>query len=138
MQLRSMSEEDLRSYRYLALEVFVMDDPAKGRYISKSDMYAFGLLIWEILRGRVVFEDDFNTKKCHLNTAADFMEYIRTRRPVLPISELCLSDLNFVDHFVNIQNQCWEFDPNKRISSDVCMGLVRRDPRPPPMPVSRF
>ncbi|XP_064633018.1 uncharacterized protein LOC135491220 [Lineus longissimus] len=138
-QLSSMTKDDLRSFRYIALEAFEQN-PKKDRcrYTSESDMYAFGLLIWEILCGKVVFEDDFNNKSTDLDTADKFMEFIRTRRPVLPTSELCLSDSDFSNHLMQIQSKCWKFDLNQRITSELCMGLVRTEPRPPPMPAARF
>ncbi|RIB03143.1 kinase-like domain-containing protein [Gigaspora rosea] len=83
----------------------------RGQYTTASDIYSFGIIMWEILYGRPVsYDQEFG--------------------PQLQI-EICRNDLrptiieNTHQCYVNLMKECWEREPENRPSAiNICEILT--------------
>jgi hypothetical protein len=79
----------------------------KGRQSKAADVYAFGLVMWEIYTGGRAFSDVPNMLLGH--------QIIHDkRRPIFPSGVPA--------EYVDIAKQCWDADPDKRceVSALIC------------------
>jgi len=113
--------------RYVAPEMLALvaacvdvgDDPARRERIRRSykgstDVYAFGLLLWEIMHRRVAFEG-------HSGVHVAFALARNGERP--PVSSSQSESLTLL---VRLMTACWHSDSNCRPTMAVCVeGLSR-------------
>lgn len=80
------------------------------KYTEKADVYSFGMLCFELLSGKLPFEDG------HLHGEQMIKNVRAGERPLFPaLSPKCL---------VNLTKRCWHTDPNTRPSfSSICRVL---------------
>ena len=80
---------------YMAPEIFLGQ-----KYIKASDIYSFGMIMWELMTGRRPFWDrDHDT-----DLIIDICDGLRP-----PIG-----DINTPDGYIELMKECWDSDPNKR------------------------
>lgn len=83
---------------------------ANSRYTEKSDVYSFGMVCFELLTGKVPFEDS------HLQGEKMSRNIRAGERPLFP--------LNSPKYVINLTKRCWHIDPNQRPSfSSICRVL---------------
>lgn len=83
---------------------------ANPKYTEKSDVYSFGMLCFELLTGKVPFEDS------HLQGEKMSRNIRAGERPLFP--------LNSPKYVINLTKRCWHSDPNQRPSfSSICRIL---------------
>ena len=81
-----------------------------SKYTEKSDVYSFGMVCFELLTGKVPFEDS------HLQGEKMSRNIRAGERP--------LFSLNSPKYVVNLTKRCWHTDPNQRPSfSSICRIL---------------
>ncbi|XP_059444322.1 uncharacterized protein LOC132176203 [Corylus avellana] len=84
------------------------DSPSK--YTEKADVYSFGMLCFELLTGKVPFEDS------HLQGEKMSRNIRAGERPLFPIPS--------PKHIVNLTKKCWQTDPTQRPNfSSICRIL---------------
>ncbi|KAE8717176.1 Kinase family protein [Hibiscus syriacus] len=80
------------------------------KYTEKADVYSFGMLCFELLTGKVPFEDG------HLHGEKVSRNIRAGERPLFPYTA--------PKHLVNLTKRCWHSDPNQRPSfSSICRIL---------------
>ncbi|KAK7275326.1 hypothetical protein RIF29_16439 [Crotalaria pallida] len=83
---------------------------ANSMYTEKSDVYSFGMVCFELLTGKVPFEDS------HLQGEKMSRNIRAGERPLFP--------LNSPKYVSNLTKRCWHTDPNQRPSfSSICRIL---------------
>lgn len=83
---------------------------AMSKYTEKSDVYSFGMVCFELLTGKVPFEDS------HLQGEKMSRNIRAGERPLFP--------LNSPKYVSNLTKRCWHIDPNQRPSfSSICRVL---------------
>ncbi|XP_027186967.1 uncharacterized protein [Cicer arietinum] len=105
-----------------------------SKYTEKSDMYSFGMVCFELLTGKVPFEDS------HLQGEKMSRNIRAGERPLFP--------LNSPKYLINLTKKCWHTDPNQRPNfSSICRVLryikrflalnpgYNKEPDPPMPPV---
>ncbi|KDP28518.1 hypothetical protein JCGZ_14289 [Jatropha curcas] len=81
-----------------------------SQYTEKSDVYSFGMICFQILTGKVPFEDS------HLQGDKMSRNIRAGERPLFP--------LNSPKYVTNLTKKCWQADPNQRPSfSSICRIL---------------
>ncbi|WJX86843.1 hypothetical protein P8452_69096 [Trifolium repens] len=104
-----------------------------SKYTEKSDVYSFGMVCFELLTGKVPFEDS------HLQGEKMSRNIRAGERPLFP--------LNSPKYVINLTKKCWHTDPNQRPNfSSICrvlryikrfLGLNpgnNKETDPPPIP----
>ncbi|KEH31058.1 putative protein kinase TKL-Pl-4 family [Medicago truncatula] len=86
--------DDLGTYRWMAPEMI-----KRKSYGRKVDVYSFGLMLWEMLTGRIPFEDMTPVQ-------AAFAVLNKNSRPVIPS--------NCPPAMRALMEQCWSLNPDKR------------------------
>ncbi|KAI4328882.1 hypothetical protein L6164_021203 [Bauhinia variegata] len=80
------------------------------KYKEKSDVYSFGMVCFELLTGKVPFEDS------HLQGDKMSRNIRAGERPLFPF--------NTPKYVINLTKRCWHTDPNQRPSfSSICRIL---------------
>lgn len=83
---------------------------SNSKHTEKSDVYSFGMLCFELLTGKVPFEDS------HLQGEKMSRNIRAGERPLFP--------LHSPKYVVNLTKRCWHIDPNQRPSfSSICRVL---------------
>ncbi|XP_047172164.1 probable serine/threonine-protein kinase gdt4 [Vigna umbellata] len=81
-----------------------------SKYTEKSDVYSFGMVCFELLTGKVPFEDS------HLQGEKMSRNIRAGERPLFP--------LNSPKYVINLTKRCWHIDPHQRPSfSTICRVL---------------
>ncbi|KAJ4823814.1 hypothetical protein Tsubulata_005661 [Turnera subulata] len=105
---------EIDTHIWYAPEVLAdLDQPGKTpalKYTEKADVYSFGMVCFELLSGKLPFEDG------HLHGEQMIKNVRAGERPLFPsILPKCL---------VNLTKRCWHTDPNNRPSfSSICRVL---------------
>ncbi|WCJ22380.1 Protein kinase family protein [Euphorbia peplus] len=85
-------------------------DADVSKYTEKADVYSFGMVCFELLTGKVPFEDS------HLQGDKMSRNIRAGERPLFP--------LNSPKYVTNLTKRCWQTDPNQRPSfSSICRIL---------------
>ncbi|KAK7275340.1 hypothetical protein RIF29_16453 [Crotalaria pallida] len=84
---------------------------ANSMYTEKSDVYSFGMVSFELLTGKVPFEDS------HLQGEKMSRNIRAGERPLFP--------LNSAKHVSNLTKRCWHTDPNQRPSFSTICRILR-------------
>lgn len=92
-EMPSMTK-DVGTYRWMAPEMI-----SNKRFSKKVDVYSFGIVLWELLTGRIPFEELSPVQ-------AAFAIVHKHARPPLPLD--CPNALGYLMH------QCWSTDADKR------------------------
>ena len=103
--------------------------PNSGRLTKQSDCYAFGMVIYEVLSGRVPF-----SQLKHYTVIRKVMDGERPERPRGAEGAL------FTDELWHMVTQCWATQPESRPSVAAvleCLERVPRDSEPPTSQVDR-
>ena len=89
---------------HVAPEIF------RGRkYTTASDIYSFGMIMWEFMTGRRPFWDQIHDTDLIINTCNGLRPSITTNVP---------------KGYVDLMKKCWHSDPNKRpIASSILEQL---------------
>ncbi|KAM1019470.1 hypothetical protein ACFX13_041556 [Malus domestica] len=101
------------SFIWYAPEVLEEQEQGKStekKYAEKSDVYSFGMVCFELLTGKVPFEDS------HLQGDKMSRNIRAGERPLFPFYHL--------RYVTNLTKKCWHSDPNQRPSfSSICRIL---------------
>ncbi|KAM1125530.1 hypothetical protein ACFX1Q_040803 [Malus domestica] len=101
------------SFIWYAPEVLEEQEQGKStekKYAEKSDVYSFGMVCFELLTGKVPFEDS------HLQGDKMSRNIRVGERPLFPFYSL--------RYVTNLTKKCWHSDPNQRPSfSSICRIL---------------
>lgn len=95
-------------------EVLALQEESKcttsEKYTEKSDVYSFSMICFELLTGKVPFEDG------HLQGDNMGRNILAGERPLFPF--------HCPKYMVNVTRRCWHYDPNQRPSfSSICRIL---------------
>src|SRR6266498_1542846 len=93
----SMDNDDNEIYgviSYMAPETL-----QRKEYTIASDIYSFGMIMWELITGRMPFWDQNNDPELIIKIYKDF------RPPIIKSAP---------KGYVELMQQCWDSDPNKR------------------------
>lgn len=112
---RSLNQNEDRPFIWYAPEVLAeQEDTVNGeralKYSEKSDVYSFGMICFEILTGKVPFED------AHLQGDVMSRNIKAGERPLFPFQ--------LPKYLTTLMKKCWQADPNQRPSfSSICRIL---------------
>src|SRR6266511_3652859 len=93
----SMDNDDNEIYgiiSYMAPEIL-----RRKEYTIASDIYSFGMIMWELITGRMPFWDQNNDIELIIKICKNF------RPPIIK---------NVHNGYVKLMKECWNSDPNKR------------------------
>src|SRR5688500_13385153 len=90
---------------YMATEIL------QGKeYTIASDIYSFGMIMWELITGRIPFWDQNNNIELIIKICKNF------RPPIIN---------NTPKGYTELMQECWDSDPNKRpTTSDIHKALI--------------
>ncbi|RIB27561.1 kinase-like domain-containing protein, partial [Gigaspora rosea] len=71
-----------------------------GKFTKKSDIYSFGMIIWEVINGCRPFSD----RKHDEYLILDILDGLRPKIPS-----------NILQELIELMNKCWHSDPLKRL-----------------------
>src|SRR6266540_1420560 len=92
--LNNDNEEIYGVISYMAPEIL-----KRKEYTIASDIYSFGMIMWELITGRMPFWDQNNDPELIIKIYKDF------RPPIIKSAP---------KGYVELMQQCWDSDPNKR------------------------
>ena len=84
---------------------------ANSKHTEKSDVYSFGMVCFELLTGKVPFEDS------HLQGEKMSRNIRAGERPLFPF--------NSPKYLTNLTKRCWHTDPNQRLSFPSICRILR-------------
>ncbi|KAG2497194.1 hypothetical protein HYH03_004783 [Edaphochlamys debaryana] len=103
-----LPDEACGTLQYMAPELFVA-----GRPVDASiDIYAFGMLMWELITGKTPYSDN------EYGSRALMKAVYHGKRPVFPDTTLAA--------YKNLAMCCWSGDPTLRPSATVLVKLLRQ------------
>lgn len=110
----SSNQNETLPFIWYAPEVLEAQEQAgstrNSKYTEKSDVYSFGMVCFELVTGKVPFEDS------HLQGDKMSRNIRAGERPLFP--------LNSPKFVTNLTKRCWQADPNQRPSfSSICRIL---------------
>jgi len=110
----SPNEQETRPFIWYAPEVLIEQErpggSCKHKYSEKADVYSFGMLSFELLTGKVPFEDG------HLQGDKMTRNIKAGERPLFPFA--------LPKYLGTLTKRCWQTDPNQRPSfSSICRIL---------------
>uniref|UniRef100_A0A7C9ENL0 Dual-specificity kinase n=1 Tax=Opuntia streptacantha TaxID=393608 RepID=A0A7C9ENL0_OPUST len=113
-QQKSSSTNEGSPFIWHSPEVLTLQEESKcttsAKYTEKSDVYSFSMICFELLTGKVPFEDG------HLQGDNMGRNILAGERPLFPF--YCAK------YMVNITRRCWHYDPHQRPSfSSICRIL---------------
>ncbi|KAL6979505.1 hypothetical protein U1Q18_021166 [Sarracenia purpurea var. burkii] len=82
-----------------------------SKYTEKADVYSFGMLCFEILTGKIPFEDS------HLQEDKMGRNIRAGERPLFPFTS--------PKYLVNLTRKCWQADPSQRPSFSAICRILR-------------
>ncbi|CAI2166227.1 10609_t:CDS:2 [Funneliformis geosporum] len=82
---------------HIAPEVF-----QGNKFTTASDIYSFGMIMWELMTGRMPFWDRYHDTELIIEICDGFRPPIVTNAP---------------EDYIELMQQCWNGDPNKRPSA---------------------
>ncbi|KAA8516146.1 hypothetical protein F0562_019325 [Nyssa sinensis] len=82
-----------------------------SKYTEKSDVYSFGMICFELLTGKVPFEDS------HLQGDKMSRNIRAGERPLFPF--------HLPKYLTNLTKKCWHIDPNQRPSFSTICRILR-------------
>ena len=105
------------TYRWMSPEVL------KGKkYEKTSDIYSYGLVLWELLTRKIPYSDAFDIKKSY--TKQDYEDYFQKKidnnEEIIPIPKNGNIALRF------IVSKCLEYNPKDRINVDNIIKYLSR------------
>ena len=90
---------------YIAPEVFI-----GSKFSKEADIYSFGMIMWELITGRIPFWDQNNDIELIVKICKNF------RPPIIK---------NTPKGYTELMQKCWDSSPNKRPTSlDILEGLL--------------
>ncbi|CAI2186261.1 11441_t:CDS:2 [Funneliformis geosporum] len=92
---------------YVALEIL-----QRQKYITASDIYSFGMIMWELMTGRRLFWDQSHDTDLIINICDGLRPSIVTNAP---------------DGYIGLMQQCWHSEPNLRPSAtEIYNNVLKR------------
>src|SRR6266542_2133559 len=106
--IKSTNDDDNEIYGVLS---YMAPEILRGKeYTTASDIYSFGMIMWELMTGRMPFWDQKNDVEFIIKICKDFRPPIITNAP---------------KGYVELMQECWNSDPNKRpIAIDILENLI--------------
>ncbi len=104
----SIDNEDDEIYGVIS---YVAPEILQGKeYTTASDIYSFGMIMWELITGRLPFWDQNNDLELIIKISKNF------RPPIIQ---------NTPKSYNELMQECWDSDPNKRpTTSDILEKLI--------------
>src|SRR6266540_2224219 len=95
--IKSTNDDDNEIYGILS---YMAPEILQGKeYTTASDIYSFGMIMWELMTGRMPFWDQKYDVELIIKICKDFRPPIVTNAPI---------------GYVELMQECWNSDPNKR------------------------
>ncbi|XP_074655488.1 uncharacterized protein LOC141909055 [Tubulanus polymorphus] len=111
-KLPDISKDDPTPYRYIAPEVLRI-----GEYHAAADMYAIGLMMWEMWTGDRAYDAELTSPKSP-KTVNDFLKYVETNRPDLQSIAADRSNESVVREWKRLMLDSWKSQPEKRVTAN--------------------
>ncbi|CAI2177005.1 9713_t:CDS:2, partial [Funneliformis geosporum] len=112
-KLSTDSSDDERNYYgimpYIAPEIF--QGKECNTYTKAADIYSFGMIMWELMNGKRPFED----RDCDTDLMIQIID--GARPPIVT---------NAPEGYIELMQQCWDSDPNKRPTSRDIFKLISK------------
>ena len=126
--LAVMSDEERRtSLRHAGAIEFMAPEQNEGQILYQTDIYSFGIIIYELLAGQVPFplHDNGETARNHVRLAhmeKPVPDLLALRKKNLPADwseEKKISELQIPAWLISVITKCLEKDPSKRFKDGV-------------------
>src|SRR6266498_508600 len=93
--IKSINDDDDEIYGIVSY----MPPEILQEYTTASDIYSFGMIMWELIKGRMPFWDQKYDVELTINICKGFRPPIITNAP---------------KGYIELMKECWNTDPNKR------------------------